>query len=443
MNTELRVMFRCRVTLCEIEMHKISPLAIALLVALILQSNGQSNDSWPTFRGPERTGVSADTGLLDRWPESGPKLVWETAGAGNGYASVAISDGKIYTLGDGLSTADDDDEYLVCFDQKTGRQLWAAKTGSPWTNGKPSWQSSRSTPTVDGDRVYVLTPHGELICVGTDGNEQWRRHLKDDLGGKKADGWGYSESVLIDGDRLICTPGGTKCTMAALNKMTGETIWTTVRSEDRGAGHASVVIANVGGMRVYVQTTGSGALGVRASDGKLLWSYGIQRTTAVIPSPIVRGDLVFFSAGYGTGGALLRQVKTADGVTADEIYGVNPKLANKHGGIVLVGDYLYGDSDDRGTPFCADLMTGEVKWKSRGSGKKSASVTSADDKLIFRYSNGVVALVPASSDQYNETGSFTVPGSGDRPSWAHPVVVGGKMYLREADKILCYDVSKS
>ncbi|MCA9139208.1 MAG: PQQ-like beta-propeller repeat protein [Planctomycetales bacterium] len=415
-------------------------LSAGLSAILLAPFDAVGEDNWPTFRGANRSGVSNDTGLADKWPENGPELVWTAEGAGRGYASVAIADGKIYTLGDGLSTASDDDEYLVCFDQKTGRQLWTSKTGSPWTQGQESWQSSRSTPTVDGDRVYVVTPHGELICFNTDGDEQWRKNLKEDLGGNKADGWGYSESVLIDGDKLICTPGGTKCTMAALNKMTGEVIWQTVRPDDRGAGHASVLISNVGGTKVYVQTTGSGAMGVRADDGQLLWTYDIKKTTAVIPTAIVKDDLVFFTAGYGTGGTLVRQVATADGVNVEEIYPTNPKLGNKHGGVVLVDGYLYGDSEDQGVPFCADLMTGEIKWKSRGSGKKSASVTAADGKLIVRFSNGTVAMAPTSPDAYNETGSFTAPGSGDRPSWAHPVIVGGLLYLREGDKVLCYDL---
>ncbi|WP_145211642.1 PQQ-binding-like beta-propeller repeat protein [Planctomycetes bacterium TBK1r] len=417
-------------------------ICTAILASLSLPSASYGEDNWPTFRGADRSGVSSDTGLLDQWPSDGPELIWTAEGAGRGYASVAISDGKLFTLGDGLSTADDDDEYLVCFDQKTGRPIWRSKTGVPWTSGNESWQSSRSTPTVDGDRVYVLTAYGELICFSTTGKERWRRHLKDDLGGKKADGWGYSESVLIDGAKLICTPGGPQCTMAALDKMTGETLWTCVRAEDRGAGHASVVVSTLGDTKVYVQTTGSGPLGIRADDGKLLWSYEIKRTTAVIPTPIVKDDLVFFSAGYGTGGGLLRQIPDGDGVTAAEIYPPNPKLGNKHGGIVLVGDFLYGDSEDQGVPFCAELINGRTEWKSRGSGRKSASITAADGKLFIRFSDGTVALVPASPDEYEERGSFKIPGSGERPSWAHPVVVGGKLYLREGDQILCYDVKK-
>ncbi|MFK8112030.1 MAG: PQQ-binding-like beta-propeller repeat protein, partial [Rubripirellula sp.] len=398
-------------------------------------------DSWPTFRGTQRTAVATDGGLLSEWPEGGPQLIWSAEGAGRGYASLAISDGKIFTIGDGLSTTGDADEYVICFDQKTGSELWKSKMGSPWTKGKPSWQSSRSTPTVDDDRVYVVTPHGDLICfkVG-DGKEVWRKHLKNDFQGKKADSWGYSESVLIDGEHLVCTPGGPKNTMVALNKMTGETVWTTSRDEDRGAGHASIVISEIGNQRVYVQTTGSGAMGVAATDGKLLWTYEIKKTTAVIPTPIVKGDLVFFTAGYGTGGTLVRQVPASDGVTAEEIYPTTPALGNKHGGMVLVGDHLYGDSEDRGIPFCADLMTGEVKWKSRGTGKKSASIAAADGHLYIRFSDGTMVLAKASPDSYEETGSFQVPGSGERPSWAHPVILDGKLYLREGDKVLCYQL---
>jgi outer membrane protein assembly factor BamB len=397
--------------------------------------------SWPTFRGPQRTAVAPDTNLLSSWPKEGPKLIWNSPGAGKGYSSLAIVGQRIYTLGDAPSTADDEDEYLLCFDRADGKQLWKAKLGPAWNEGKPTWQSTRSTPTVDGDRVYVLTPHGDLVCLETTGKELWRKNMAKDLGGKKADGWGYSESVLIDGDKLICTPGGEEQTMAALNKRTGELLWAAPRPENRGAGHASVVISTIGGTRLYVQTTGSGAMGVRASDGKPQWTYDIEQTTAVAPTPIVRDDLVFFSAGYGRGGALLRQKSSGDGeVTVEEVYPLNKELANKHGGIVLVGDYLYGDSDDRGIPFCAELLTGDIKWKARGSGRNSACVAAADGHIYIRYADGTMTLVKASPEAMEEVGSFQVPGSGDRPSWAHPVILDGKLYLREGDSILCYDL---
>lgn len=416
--------------------------AICLLTAIPTLAFADAN--WPTFRGADRSGVSPDKGLLSSWPEGGPKLLYEAVGAGRGYAAVAIADGKMYTLGDGLSTAKDADEYLVCFDLKTGKQLWAARTGSPWNEGKPDWQSSRSTPTIDGDRVYALTAKGVLICFdiksGESFKEIWRKDLTQEFSGKKADSWGYSESVTIDGDRLICTPGNDKATMVALNKMTGDTVWTCAREGDRGAGHASVVISEIGGTKVYVQTTGSGAMGVRAKDGKLLWKYDIDKTTAVIPTPIVRGDLVFFTAGYDRGGALLKQVAKGDDITVEEVYPLNRDLQNKHGGVVLVGDYLYGDRGDGGRPFCADLKTGEIKWNSRGSGSGSASVTAADGHLYVRYTNGMMTLVELQPKEFKEVGSFKIPGSGERPSWAHPVVNDGKLYLREGDKILCYSL---
>ena len=423
--------------------YRVLQYAASCGLLLSLASMASGADSWPTFRGAQRTAVSPDKNLLTEWPEEGPKLVWKTAGAGRGYSSLAIVGGRIYTLGDAPSTADDEDEYLVCFNQADGKQLWKTKTGPAWGEGKPDWQSSRSTPTVDGDRLYVITPHGALICCKTSGEELWRHDLKKDFAGTKADGWGYSESVLIDGDLLVCTPGGPTNTMVALDKRTGDTRWTTSRPEDRGAGHSSIVTANVGGTRVYVQSTGSGAMAVRANDGKLLWTFDIDRTTAVIPTPIVRDDLVFFVAGYGRGGALLKQVPDAGGeIKMEVVYPLKAELGNKHGGVVLVGDYLYGDSEDRGIIWCADLLTGKVQWKSRGTGRDSASVVAADDHLYIHYADGTMTLVKASPKSLEEVGHFEVPGSGDRPGWSHPVILDGKLYVREGDLIACYEVRK-
>lgn len=415
--------------------------AILAIVAAAALPTARSED-WPTFRGPGRTGVAPDTDLLESWPADGPTLAWESAGAGRGYSSLAIAGGRIYTLGDALSTADDKDEYLACFDGKTGRPLWKTKTGKPWIGGDESWQSSRSTPTIDGTMVYVLSPHGSLVaCDAKSGDETFRIDLTKEFGGKKGDGWGYSESPTVDGPRLVFTPGGEKATMVAVDKKTGRPLWTCPVPKERGAGHSSIVIATVKGRRVYVQTTASGALGVDAASGTLLWTYPIDQTTAVIPTPIVRDDLVFFSAGYGRGGALLRQVPKADGgIDVEAVYGLNRELANKHGGIVLVGDHLYGDSDDRGIPFCAELMTGKIAWKNRGSGKRSASVVAADGHIYVRYSDGTLALVKADPGEYKEVAAFKVPGSGDRPSWSHATILDGRLYLREGDRILCYDI---
>jgi outer membrane protein assembly factor BamB len=416
------------------------PLCLVLAFTTVSNSSVRGED-WPTFRGPNRTSVVNDSKLLKSWPANGPKLLWEGSGAGRGYASLAIVGDKMFTLGDGLSTKKDADEYVSCFDRSTGKQLWATKTGEPWTGGKPDWQSSRSTPTVDQDRVYVVTPQGKLICCDVaDGKVLWQKSLEKEFSGRKADSWGYSESVLVDGDKVLATPGGPTSTVVALDKKTGEKIWSLSSPDDRGAGHSSIVISNVGGMKVYVQSTGSGLIGF-SEKGTLLWNYPVGKTTAVIPTPIIRDDLVFYPVGYKTGGALVRQIPSGNGqVAVKEIYGFNTKLANKHGGVVLVGNHVYGDSDDKGQPFCADLMTGDVAWTSRGSGSGSAVVIAGGDRLYIRYQNGVIALVEANPAAYKEVGSFKIPGSDERPSWSHPVILDGKLYLREQDKILCYDI---
>src|SRR5262245_44925620 len=209
--------------------YRVFQCAASCGLILVLAATSYAVDSWPTFRGPERTAMAPDKGLLTEWPADGPPLVWKTEGAGRGYSSVAIADGRIYTLGDAPSTAEDQDEYLLCFNQADGKQLWKTKTGEAWNKGQSNWQSSRSTPTVEGDRVYVITPHGVLICCRTSGEELWRHDLREKFAAEKADGWGYSESVLIDGDLLVCTPGGPTNTMVALDKVTGETRWTTPR----------------------------------------------------------------------------------------------------------------------------------------------------------------------------------------------------------------------
>jgi outer membrane protein assembly factor BamB len=414
-----------------------------IVLALVVASGSiVVGADWPTFRGTDRTAVSKETNLLKEWPAGGPPLLWKAEGSGRGYTSLAIVNGRIFLMGDGIADVEDADEYLLCLDARNGKRLWAAKSGPAWKEMNPQWHSSRSTPTVDGNRVYALTPKGSLFCCDVEtGREIWRKDLTAELGGKKADPWGYSESVLIDGNHLICTPGGEKTTMAALDKATGNVVWTTVREGDRGAGHASIVISEIGGTKVYVQTTGGGALGVRASDGKLLWSYPIEKTTAVAPTPIILNDMVFFSAGYKRGGALLQQVPGDGGnVTMKEIYGLKSDLSNKHGGIVRVGDYLFGDSDDQGVPFCAEFSTGKVLWKGRGSGKNSIAMAAADGRLYLCYADGTVALAKAEPGAYTEVGSFTAPGSGERPSWSHPVILDGKLYLRENNTVVCYDI---
>ncbi len=410
----------------------------ALLLAFTM-AHVDSTGNWPQWRGPNRDDVSTDAGLLKEWPKDGPKLLWETKGAGRGFASLAITGGRIYTMGDKLSE-DDESTYATCFEEAGGKPVWKTKLSPAYNE---SYEGSRSTPTVDSDRIYYMTPQSDLICLTTsDGKEVWRKNLKTDFEGGKGDSWAYSESPLIDGEKVIVTPGKAKNTVVALNKMTGKSLWSARVEGDKGAGHASIVISEVNGTRIYVQTTASNVLGIRASDGKVLWKYAIG-ATAVIPTPIVKGDLVFATAGYGKGGALLRQVASGDnGIRMEEVYGYKKTMANKHGGVVLLGDLLYGCADDKNIVWCADLMTGETRkgWGVRGSGTGSVALTAADGHLYVRFANGTMALVKAEATEYKEISTFKIPHLGKTASWSHPVVTGGKLYLREGDWIMCYDV---
>lgn len=394
---------------------------------------------WPQWRGPHRDGVSAEQGLLQRWGKSGPSLAWKTSGLGGGFASVAIADGKAYTMGQR-----DGKEYVIALDvvDEGHRQAWATPIGQGDNNS--------GTPTVDGDRVYAIGPFGDVVCLqASDGKIVWQKSFTRDFGGSVPT-WKYCESPLVDGDKLICTPGGSKATLVALDKKTGELIWQcgVPSGAGSGSGYSSVVVSEGAGVRQYVQLmgAGTGCIGVDARDGKLLWNYPrVANGTASIPTPIVRGDYVFCSSGYGTGSALLKLSKSDGGVKAEEVYFLNANtLQNHHGGLVLLGDYIYGGhGHNDGRPVCVELKTGKIRWggKQRGPGSESAAVVCADGQLYFRYQNGLMALISASPKGYHLNGTFQIPDVAG-PSWSHPVVADGRLYLREQDRLLVYDVHK-
>jgi outer membrane protein assembly factor BamB len=392
-----------------------------------------AND-WPQWRGPKRDGVSDEKGLLKEWPEKGPKLLWQVKGLGGGYSSVAIAGDKILTLGHRAG-----DTYLIACARSNGKERWAVKVGRGG--------NAQSTPTVSGNLAYGLATNGDLVCVDiTKGNALWRKNLPRDFGGQMMSGWGYSESPLVDGDKLVCTPGGKSATLAALNKKTGATIWKGAVRQGDGAGYASIVVSEAGGIRQYVQLLGRGIVGIAAKDGKFLWRYDkIANGTANIPTPIVTGDYVFCSTGYGAGAALLKLLPDNGGIKVKEVYflGAN-KLQNHHGGMVRVGDYVFcGHGHNQGFPICVELRTGEVRWnEGRGPGTGSAAVVYADGNLYYRYDNGLMALIEASPEGYHLKGKFPIPHKGGSPSWSHPVVAGGKLYLREQDWLMCYDLKR-
>jgi outer membrane protein assembly factor BamB len=393
---------------------------------------------WPQWRGPKRDAVSGEKGLLQKWPKNGPKLLWKAKDLGQAYSSVVVVGNRIWTMGDRNGK-----QLVLCLDAaKQGKELWTAEVGRPWNDG------ARSTPTVDGKLLYALGTHGDLVCLeSATGKEKWRKNFGKDFKGRMMSGWGYCESPLVDGDKLICTPGGDEAALVALEKKTGKELWRAPVKGAGGAGYASPVVAEVKGVRMYITWLGSALVGVSAKDGKLLWKYDRNRNgTANIPTPIVKGDLVFSSTGYDAGSALVRLVPDNNGgIKAKEEYFLEADtLQNHHGGMVLVGNHVYcGHAHNSGFPICVELKSGKVAWRQgRGPGSGSAAVVYADGHLYFRYDNNVIALIECSPKAYKLKSSFRLPNDTGTPGWQHPVIAGGKLYLRGSTTLLCYDIKR-
>ncbi len=392
---------------------------------------------WPQWRGSNRDGISTETGVLSEWSEDGPELLWTAKGLGRGYSSVAIAGGRLFTMGGPKGGAQ-----LIALNANDGETLWKTHVGG----GNPN-----CSPTVDGDRVYALGRDGDLVCADVKtGDIVWKKNFGQDFGGKMMSGWGYSESPLVDGENLICTPGSKDAQIAALNKSTGEVVWQGAlpdvgKKGKDGAGYSTVVISNAGDVKQYIQLVGRGIVSFAADDGRFLWSYNrIANGTANIPTPIVKGDLVFCSTGYGTGAALLEIRKVGDAFEVDEKYYLNSKDAqNHHGGMILIGDHIYmGHGHNQGFPLCLDMKTGEAAWgPKRGPGTGSAAIIAADGHLYFRYQDGVMALIEATPEDYQLKGSFKLASIKGK-SWPHPVIVDGKMYLRDQDVVMVYNIKK-
>jgi outer membrane protein assembly factor BamB len=391
-------------------------------------------DDWPGWRGPDRTGVSAEKGLLAAWPPEGPKLLWSVTGLGGGYASPAVVGDRIFVMG-----SRDGDEYVHARSVQGGKPLWSVKIGKVGANRGPNYPGPRATPAVQGGRLWALGSDGDLVCLRTeDGQQVWRKHLERDFQGRRAP-WAYCESPLIDGDLLICTPGGPTATMLALAKDTGEVVWKAAKEDANVAGHASAVIAHAGKRKLYVQFIGAGVLGVDAKTGKILFFYSGNVGAVSANTPIYRDGHVFATAGgLGTAGgdALLQLVETAGGVAAKEVY-LRRNLMTFHGGVVRVGEYLYGTG--KGGLACLEFRTGQVKWRDRSVGE--GSLLAAEGRLYLRGTQGQVALVEANPEGYREKGRFEQPERTRFATFAHPVVANRRLYLRDDDLLFCYDIA--
>lgn len=406
--------------------------SIVLLGMLTWTGLGFAED-WPQWRGPKRDGISTETGLLKQWPEGGPALAWKATGIGAGYSGVAVAGGKIFTMGD-LQDAN----YLIALQEAGGKQLWSAKLGKSGAPGWGGFAGPRCTPTVDSGRVYASGQYGELACFdAASGKVVWQKHLVKDFGGDLPE-WGYSESPLVDGDRVVYTPGGSKGAIIALNKQTGDLIWRTKDFTDN-AHYSSAIIATIDGVRQYIQLTDANVVGISPADGKVLWKAERKGKTAVIPTPVYSGNMVFVTSGYGVGCNLFTVKKTGDTFSAVETY-ANKDLANHHGGVVLLGDHIYGHSDSKGW-VCMNLADGKLAWSEKGKLGKG-SVCAADGTLIMRAEDGkgTIALAEATTSGFTEKGRFDQPDRSKKNSWPHPVVANGKLYIRDQDVLLCYDL---
>jgi len=428
-------------------MSRIGQNVIGLVSAVALLAGPIAAEDWPQWRGENRDGKSPETGLLQEWPEGGPPLVWQAEGVGAGFSTVTVTGGRLFTMGD-----IGEKQHVLALSEADGSILWKTEVGRPWEDDYPG---PRSTPTVDGEYAYVVTTGGEVVALDTaTGAEKWRRNLPNDYDGQLmlAMGsyqWRFSESPLVDGSKLIVTPGHRDAALVALDKLSGEELWRTSipRLGDAGkdgAGYSSVVVSEACGRRQYVQLIGRGVIGVDAETGEFLWGYNrVANKVANIATPIISGNYVFASTGYRTGAALLEIVCDGDAIEAKEVYFIEPEtFQNHHGGMILHEGIVYtGTGHNKGFPIAIALEDGAVKWGPiRNDGKNSAAIAYADGRLYMRYQDGLVLLVEATPGEYVEHGSFRLPDP-PKPSWPHPVITGGRLYLREQDRLYAYDVS--
>lgn len=410
------------------KMSRILGRAVAIAICTLTFSVVVSNrtlDDWPQWRGRNRDGISAERGLMKSWPTNGPPLAWRTTGAGEGYSSFSAAHGRLYTLGARGAT-----EYVIAIDAATGKKVWEVAIGSRFSNDQGD--GSRGTPVVDGNQLYALGANGDLVSLdAATGKAAWKINLLQKFGGGNIR-WGLSESPLVLDDRILVNAGARGASIVALKKADGSLLWKTGNDE---AGYSSAVLHRVGAVPQAIFFTASRAVGVDTRDGRELWNYSkVANRTANIATPIVRGDRVFLSSDYGTGAALLQMTANGNAVTARELYFTN-EMRNHHASSVLVGDHLYGFSSHILTAMKFD--TGEVTWRDRSVGK--GSVIFADDRLYLFSERGVMGLAEATPQGYREHGRFTIQ-AGARPTWSHPVVANGKLYIRDQDTIYAYDV---
>ena len=402
-------------------------LVFAMALASVAAGQSSPGLDWPQWRGPDRNGLSQESGLMKPWPASGPPHVWSISNLGAGYGSISIKGNRIFAQG-----SNERQSIVFSLNRADGKGVWSKALGPAVWNDRGA--GPRGTPTIDEDRLYVLTENGDLACLkAADGTSLWQRNILRDFGGRNIQ-WLISESPLVDGNKVIVTPGGPGASIVALDKMSGATIWTSKELSDV-AGYASNVAADVQGVRIVMTLTAEAGVGVRESDGRLMWKYRrVANNTANVATPIFHDNKVFYSSDYGTGAVLLGLTAQSGDVRAQEIY-FTREMQNHHGGVVLVNGYLYGFNGSILT--CLEFATGKLMWRHRSVGK--GSLTYADGHLYLLSEDNVVGLAEASAAGYKELGRFPIADQG-LPSWAHPVVSGGRLYIRNQSTLASYDV---
>lgn len=380
---------------------------------------------WNQFRGPLRNAHSFDTGLLKQWPSNGPPLAWKATGLGVGFSSVCHSGNRVFTMGEA-----DNKCFLIALSAADGKLLWKLPIGGPFTENQGG-PGPRSTPATDGTLVFAMAPNGELACVrAADGRPVWQKNMSS-LGAQKP-GFGFVESPFIDGNVLLVSPGGT---VVAMNKFNGGLFWKSKRLKG-ATDYSSLSVAEISRVRQYLVMTDKSVAGILAANGTLLWEVDYPGDRAVVPTPVYANGVVFVSAGYGVGGKGVKVTVAGGQIRAEEAYLLR-EFQIHHGGMVQVGDHVYG-LNDQGVARCAEIATGKTVWTERSVGK--GSIAYADGHLVCRGENGTVAWIEASPAGYKEKGRFNPPERSANKSWAHPVVSGKKLYLREQDVLFCYDL---